>query len=1088
MRHFNKEWNWSKYHKKQDWEHITRVIRDRQRQGKKTEVLISGQLQSDQKIRKETARFGPFNAQTISARRPFFPTVMLKTDWLEASITEIPPGITIRTPTLDMTASWTYSLPFYEFENNLRLIYDPISLPSPPRGYIVEDQAADGDLSEGFTPSQNILTSEGQLGGDFKDTTHAVANTWTPDISVLTALKSVVPQPTVGGSLPGFPLNDLDIRVFTSPVHRQILCSVANNFPGLDGLAIQDIIGFLQKESNEKLYRTVQSAQGYTARAIIQSIFKAAVEAGDARAVDVLVRENPANIKINEQSCVVQGKRYTPIERATMLRHEKLVEIFLNHGAEVNRTYTEDAVGALDLAAAESFRTHWNAGPSQPRVFRKLLGKGGELCQSAIKSLIRKDSELAVLYISVQARKNAAQLCRWGVFCEAIEFMDHQLSMKIIEIMLECRVDLNHDDDESKGRNHHGCSGHHGNLYHHVYPCRVMDIAAQLGQLPVVDLLLRSGASLTGNTLPCAVKSQNKDLIRLLLESGADINSIGSLHITTLSVALGLRDDRMIRFLEDQGASIINQSKEHCSAAVLAALEAGNMQFLERLIQLGVKVSPEDLGYGLLIATMNDRDEDVKKLIDAGAYVDYTKCTCRLNIKDPGFGPPLYEVLKRRKESLTFSLLEAHANPNRSPSSIQLAVEWGNRSVIEALILAGVDFNGYGTSDAALAIAATRRDFGLIELLLNSGAVINSTTENTEASNPSKAETPLEVAAEMGDIDMAHYLIGQGADPNNSRALEKSFLKNQELFDLLCKTYRTRYPSARGGFGTGVLMHAIENGDHNNIRRILQNGINPEAIWVPTFSPWHDVISPYLHEDDYDLRLTAFGYAIYREKEDTTEYLLRYGCDPNRIVLQRVHERSKEPALLAAIGTQRISMVQLLINHKAKVNFLTFGPVKRTPLQKAAELGGIEIVTFLINHGADVNAPAAFNAGGTSLQLAAIGGYIPVACKLLNHKADVNAPGAKVHGRTALEGAAEHGRLDMVKLLLNAGADSRRGVEGQVANAIALARENEFIYICDLLESHFHGGQGQDSGPEMLLGGSYDDPGEWNLDEDPFPF
>ena len=57
MKHFKKEWNWSKYHKKQDWEHITLVIRDRQRQGKKTEVLINGEVQPDNKIRKETARF-----------------------------------------------------------------------------------------------------------------------------------------------------------------------------------------------------------------------------------------------------------------------------------------------------------------------------------------------------------------------------------------------------------------------------------------------------------------------------------------------------------------------------------------------------------------------------------------------------------------------------------------------------------------------------------------------------------------------------------------------------------------------------------------------------------------------------------------------------------------------------------------------------------------------------------------------------------------------------------------------------------------------------------------------------------------------
>ena len=59
-----------------------------------------------------------------------------------------------------------------------------------------------------------------------------------PDISDFTALKSVVPQPMVDESLHGFPLTHFDIEVFTSPLHRQILCSVANNFVGLDGVSI----------------------------------------------------------------------------------------------------------------------------------------------------------------------------------------------------------------------------------------------------------------------------------------------------------------------------------------------------------------------------------------------------------------------------------------------------------------------------------------------------------------------------------------------------------------------------------------------------------------------------------------------------------------------------------------------------------------------------------------------------------------------------------------------------------------------------------------------------------------------------------
>ena len=966
-----------------------------------------------------------------------------------------------------MTASWTFRLPFYEFENNLRLIYNPISLPSPPRGYIVEDQAADGDIGEGFTSFQDVSTLEGQLGDEFNGTAHAVANAWTPDISDFSALESVVPQTMVDESLHGFPLTHLDIQVFTSPLHRQILYSLANNLAGLDRLPTQEIINFLQKESDETLYRTIRSAQGYTARAIIHSLFKAALEAGDARIVDILIRDNPAYIKINER-CIVDDMRYTPIERAIKLGHEELVEIFLSHGAEVN--------GSLDFAIMHGVH---GANSSLHRILRSLFEKekGAQLGSSALDYLLRLDGELAVLIMSARARENAAQWCRWGLFCNAIKWLDDLLSMKIIEIMLECGVDLNHCVVESG-----------------PFPYRedrVMDIAAQRGQIYIVDLLLKSGASLTGNTLPCAVKSQNKDLIELLLGSGADINSIGSLQITTLSVAIELRDDHMIRFLEDQGASVIDQSKEHCSAAVVAASRVGDIQYIERLIKLGGKVRARDLGYGLLIATIDDRDEDVKKLIDAGADVNFN-----MMIRDQRYhyeshyrdlyleGPPLREVLERRNESLTFLLLNADADPNLvCRSSIQLAVEWGNRSVIEALIVAGVDVNNcYEYSPNALAIAVKRRDFELIELLLASGAEINS------YSKKHNVISPLEAAAEIGDIEMARYLIDQGADPNNSPALEMSFEKNQEMFDLLCQTYRARYPSARGDFGIRLLMQVIENENHDAIKRMLQDGINPDAMFRLSYD---DVTFCKIFRKDYGFggnsKLTAFGYAIFGEKEDITEYLLQYGCDPNSIVFRHNDIRSSAvTAIVAAITTRRISMVELLINHRAKVNFSTLGPIKRTPLQKAAELGDVEIVTLLINNGAEVNAPAAYAGGGTSLQLAAIGGYIPVACKLLNHKADVNAPGSKLNGRTALEGAAEHGRLDMIKLLLNAGAGSRCGDEEQVANAIALAREYGFFYICDLLESHFHRRKGQDSEPGMLLDGSDDHLPEWNLDEDHF--
>ena len=76
---------------------------------------------------------------------------------------------------------------------------------------------------------------------------------------------------------------------------------------------------------------------------------KAATEPGDARTVDILIRENPGGIKVNEQFGISNGERFAPIERVTILRFKVLVDIFLRHGVGVTRTYREDGAGALDL-------------------------------------------------------------------------------------------------------------------------------------------------------------------------------------------------------------------------------------------------------------------------------------------------------------------------------------------------------------------------------------------------------------------------------------------------------------------------------------------------------------------------------------------------------------------------------------------------------------------------------------------------------------------------------------------------------------------------------------------------------------------
>jgi ankyrin repeat protein len=203
--------------------------------------------------------------------------------------------------------------------------------------------------------------------------------------------------------------------------------------------------------------------------------------------------------------------------------------------------------------------------------------------------------------------------------------------------------------------------------------------------------------------------------------------------------------------------------------------------------------------------------------------------------------------------------------------------------------------------------------------------------------------------------------------------------------------------------------------------------------------------------------ITTLGYAIIKDKGkhlDIVRIILEAGDDPNGNVFeQHVNDKIFKSALLVAVNTGNLEMVQLLVSHGARVNCLTAMGVKRTPLQTAAEIGSFDIVEYLLSEGAEINAPPARSGGATSLQLAAIGGYTGIAELLLNSGADPNAPAAKANGRTAIEGAAEFGRIDMLRLLTNAGAkmDWR-----QFETAAWLAEKNGHIATKKYLGAIFH--------------------------------
>ena len=973
-------------------------------------------------------------------------------------------------------------LPFGELESLLRIrknFSDNGSLglpglsPSPPpssypRQLIYDDtESEDWYLAGNFSSIEEVESLMQQPSMDAVSTTQVASDIERYGSPVFAALKSVVPRLIADkNTLPTSRLLASNDQVFRSPLHRQILFSVANNFAGLGTFPIGDIMHILQTETTEKLYQMIRSAPGSASRAIIQNIFKAAIEAGDAMIVDLLIRENPIDIQVNEQFLVAGGLRYTPVERATALRYEHVVRILVHYGADVNKTdpqkkyqQTKHLCGALDYAVCSVLDGDGTLYLDiHPQLCLMLLEAGGDLSNVPMTTLLKvgqgEQGELVERIMSKNSHKGTSSWGNIQTLQLAISYLDSQRVMRIVALVLKLGVNPNEEV-------HYWDSLELGTI---------IDYAAQRGSLSLVGFLLDSGARLTDDTLSAAVTSGNKDLIEFLIARGADVNSLGRLGITPLAAAIRIESAEIINMLETRGASPLKE-KRHFTTVFQAASAVGNLQLIERLVELKGNISPHDLGHALTVALKDGREEIAQILINAGAYAN-------VECGDSGSSlrVPLDYALRQRKEALIYSLLDADADPSEYKASntplMDLATDWGNRSVIEALIFAGADLN---RGSSAVTIAVEKRNSELVQLLLASGADVNNSWSRKFG------VTALEAAARNGDIEMARYLLDEGADPNDSRALIEAAYRDKNLFELIFEIYRARYPISRGKLGTTLLARFIEDGDESLVRQILDMGVDADAAIFDSM------------EKD---RTTGFGFAIFRQQDNKDSFLemfLRKGCNPNSVVfragvdqLDPSGERARYliTAFLAVIDTQSPSTVELFLKYEADVNFPARFGVKRTPLQRAAELGNLEIVDILVNRGADVNGPAAARGGGTALQLAVKGCYIPVACRLLSLGANVNAPASLANGRTALEAAAEHGRLDMVQILFNAGAASRRSDRGQIKNAITLAKGNGHFGVCELLEQHLHP-QTQGNGSEMLVEGMVEDVTGSSLDDDP---
>ena len=241
---------------------------------------------------------------------------------------------------------------------------------------------------------------------------------------------------------------------------------------------------------------------------------------------------------------------------------------------------------------------------------------------------------------------------------------------------------------------------------HHI----PLHVASEYASEDIVRLLLERGADVNivgghrGTALQTAAYCSKKDIVQLLLKWGANVNiQAGALHGSPLMEASSKGHKPIVELLLEWGADVnLHSSGENYSSALIEASSNGHKPIVELLLEWGADVNLHCEGYfssALIAASFHGDTAIVEILLSQGADVNhqYNKSIC---------GPT--------------ALIEAASN--------------GNKDIVEMLLQRGADVNIQGeTSGNALYAAANSEfyDTEIVQLLLAHGAKYLGTIDDT---------------------------------------------------------------------------------------------------------------------------------------------------------------------------------------------------------------------------------------------------------------------------------------------------------------------------------------------------------------------
>ncbi|KAL2089346.1 hypothetical protein ACEWY4_014034 [Coilia grayii] len=533
----------------------------------------------------------------------------------------------------------------------------------------------------------------------------------------------------------------------------------------------------------------------------------------------------------------------------------------------------------------------------------------------------------------------------------------------------------------------------------------LLHIAAEHGQLSVIELLLQCGAKLDaqdqqGRTaLHRATEKGQTAAMMALVTAGADIYTCDNASKTPLHLAAqnGHRDTVQALVTEES-----RHVRKHITFLHMAAAQ-GDCEVAEALLCAGTEVDCEDSSgkTPLFHAISQGCEKTATVLLNAGAQVDSDVIARAFNLNSKSMlslllqnaqskmtaqsmNSALFRAVRRNLGGIITALIDNGADVNTQDTQgytpLLLAAELGNVEAFNALMGKKANLEGrLSNSITALHLAVQSGSVTITQVLLEKGVAPNITGP--------RDQTPLHMAALHNRPALVGLLLRAGAEVNTvtqdgHTALHLASQRGQS--EVVGQLVRARADlSVRDKEGRSALHWAAVKGETSVVKLLLSAGADTRALEKERKTPLHlaavegqaEAVSALLllgkakvEAKDMD-GCTALHYAVANGHTETARALL--SLSKNKTVDSK--NTWRRTPLHAACEKGHEALVEMLLSAGARINATDSN--KDNPLHCACRAGNFGTVQRLINwsHKEKASLQATNNVKKTPLQVAEAG-------------------------------------------------------------------------------------------------------------------